>query len=165
MRTSVDTKPAVWRRLCPVPWRDVIAGSTASGLVILIVNGMFEDDQLLAFLAMPVLLGLWAITAASLLRGLRADHVLAVTVVGGIVGAAWTLDIPYDAGSTGWNVAVLVGGTCGVALTEWTFNSPAKEKWAAAAIALVLGMMLVDQVSDHVDEQRIDQVTVQQPTR
>lgn len=139
MKTNVDSEPIVRHPLAPIPWCSAIAGTAASGLVVLVVHGLIGDDQLQAFMAMPVLISLWLIAAAGALRSPRADNVAIVTTFGFVVGVFWTLDIPYGSGSTGWNVALLIAGPCSLALAEWTLTRPSMPKWAFGAVALILG--------------------------
>lgn len=161
--SSVDPRPASWRLLTPVPWRAPLAGAASSGVIVLLVDAVGNEPFLLFFMT-PVLVGLWAAVTAVALRGLRSDRKLAITGLGFVVGAYWTLGIPYEPASAEWNIAILIAGTVGPALAEWLVSSPSVLKLAVGAVVFVLGMVLVDQVSDHVSKQAYEVALAQSPT-
>lgn len=161
--SSVDPRPVSWRRLTPVPWRAPSAGAASSGVIVLLVDAVGNEPFLLFFMT-PVLVGLWAAVTAVALRGLRSDRKLAITGLGFVVGVYWTLGIPYEPASAEWNIAILIAGTVGPALADWLVSSPSVLKLAVGAVVFVLGMVLVDQVSDHASKQGYEAALARAPT-
>jgi len=161
--SSVDPRQISRRRLTPVPWRAPLAGAAASGVIVLLVDAVGSEPYLL-FVMTPVLVGLWAAANALALRGLRSDRKLPITALGFVVGVYWALGIPYEPPSAEWNVAILLAGTVGPMLAEWIVRTPSALKLAAAAVVFVLGLALVDQVSDHASRQSYEAALAQSPT-
>jgi len=139
-----------------------LAGAAASGSVVLLVDAVGGEPYLL-FVMTPVLVALWAGVAAIALRGLRSDRKLAITALGFVVGAYWALGLPYEAPSVEWNIAILIAGTVGPALAEWLVRSPSVLKLAVGAVVFVLGMVLVDQMSDHANRQAFEAALAEAP--
>src|SRR5262245_28071804 len=159
--------PPVWRRLAPLPWRGLIAGLVAAGAIILVSSGFSEDEAgwliwwVNVFL--PVSVVAWTAAVAFLLRIFGGRLVLAVATLSLIPGGWWALGVPYSAGTSEWNVAVLVAGAAGVALAEWVLITPDWIKFGVGAIVFVAGIQAVDLISVHVNEQRAEQATAKTP--
>ena len=160
--SSVDPRPINWRQLTPVPWRSPLAGAAASGVIALLVDAVADQPWLL-FFSMPVLVCLWTAVTALALGGLRSDRKLAITALGFVVGVYWASGIPYEAPSAEWNIAVLLAGSVGPALAEWLVRSPSVLKLAVGAVVFVLGIVLVDQMSDHANRQAFEAALAQAP--
>src|SRR5262245_50000362 len=132
----------LWRRLTPVPWRGPIAGLVAAAPIVGLVSSYPGDRRWLG-LYLPIFVVIWMAVSAVTLWILRARPVLAIATLSLIPSGSWAAGIPYFAGTSEWNVAVLVTSAGGVALAEWELVRPSWIKLGIGAAIFVAGVLTV----------------------